>query len=129
MQVRRHRRWCLSGTGSVVDDHVPQRQHLRLVAHNDLTERPHGCPTRRQARQRIRVSTIGGRVLCNARYVRVGLADDRLAEEAFGRVRALYDLRHTTMRVPGTRVGLERRGHHRKRVPDDDDADEQRDAR
>ena len=97
MQVRRHRRWSLSGTGSVVDDHVPQRQHLRLVAHDDLTERLHGCPTRRQARQRIGVSAIRSRVRCNARYVRVGLANDRLAEEAFGRVRALYDLRHTSM--------------------------------
>ncbi len=56
-----NRRWCLSGTASVVDDDVrPQRQHLRLVADNDLTERLHGagCPTRRQARQRVRVSTI-----------------------------------------------------------------------
>ena len=92
-----HNRWCLSGTASVVDDDVPQRQHLRLVADNDLTERLHGCPTRRQARQRVRVSTICSRVFGNTRYMRVGLADDRLAEEAFGRVRALYDLRHTSM--------------------------------
>jgi hypothetical protein len=41
-------------------------------------------------------SAIGIRVLRHTDYVRVGLAHDRLAEKAIGRVRALDDLRQRT---------------------------------
>ncbi len=122
-----------------VDDHVPQREHLRLVAHHDLAERLHGCPARRQAWQWIMLifsgSVVGIRVLRRANYMRVGLGDDRLAQKAIGRVRAFDDLRHKTLKSANeqTRQICQRllhlvEGHHRKGVPDDDDADEQRDA-
>jgi hypothetical protein len=75
-----------------VDDDVPEREHLRLVAHHNLAERLHSSPARRQARQWARVSTVGIRVLRHTDYVRVGLANDRLAKKAIGRVRAFNNL-------------------------------------
>ena len=86
-----------------VDDHVPQREHLRLVADHDLGGRLHGCPARRQAWQWIMLvlsgSVVGIRVLRHAHYMRVGLANDGLAEKAIGRVRAFNNLRHKPKRT------------------------------
>ena len=80
-----------------VDDHVPQREHLRLIAHHDLAERLHGCPARRHAWKWIMLvwsgSAVGIRVLRDAHYMRVRLANDGLAMKAIGRVRAFDDLR------------------------------------
>ena len=94
----RRRRAC---SVTQVDDHVPQREHLRLVAHHDLAERLHGGPARRQARQWIcSISTgsaVGIRVLCHTDYVRVGLANDRLAEKAIWDMRAFDNLFQKTM--------------------------------
>ena len=86
-----------------VDDHVPQREHLRLVAHHDLAERLHGGPACRQARQWIKLiisgPAVGNRVLRDAHYMRVGLADDGLAMKAIGGVRAFDDLRQKTRKA------------------------------